>query len=112
MLWDPCGTTYPPVRADTSEFKDLARKTKSSFAAVGPCGTSYRHVRALRRVLGVAGTVLLGGALAWAPVAAFTGEMLPVTKAGLAGVALLILMKLLPRRDATPEHQPDLDDER
>jgi hypothetical protein len=66
----------------------------------------------LRRVLGLAGTVLLGGALALAPVAAFTGEMLTVTKAGLAGVALLIIMKLLPRpplpndADSTPEHLP------
>jgi len=53
----------------------------------------------LRRVLGVAGTALLGGALAWAPVAAFTGEMLTVTKAALVGVALLIVMRILPRRD-------------
>ena len=70
----------------------------------------------LRRALGLAGTGLLGGAVAWAPVAAFTGEMLTVTKAGLAGVALLIIMKLLPRRplpdnsDGTPDHRP-LDDE-
>jgi len=67
----------------------------------------------LRRVLGVVGTALLGGALVWAPVAAFTGEMLTVTKAALAGVALLIIMKLLPRHDVTPEHrQHPLDDER
>ena len=66
---------------------------------------------ALRRALGVAGTVLLGGALAWAPVAAFTDGMLMVTKAALAGIALLIVMKLLPWRDATLEHRPDsLDD--
>jgi len=66
----------------------------------------------LRRVLGVVGTVLLGGAVAWAPVAAFTGEMLTVTKTGLAGVVLLIIMKLLPRHDATQEHrQRRLDDE-
>lgn len=76
----------------------------------------FRHsaaVHTLRRALGVAGTVLVGGALAWAPVAAFTGDMLMVTKAALAGVALLIVMKVLPRRDATPEHRQDsLDDER
>jgi hypothetical protein len=67
----------------------------------------------LRRVLGVAGTALLGGALVLAPVAAFTGDMLTVTKAGLAGVALLIVMKFLPRRTVTPEHPPDpVDDER
>jgi hypothetical protein len=70
-------------------------------------------VLTLRDVLGVVGTVLLGGALAWAPVAAFTGEMLTVTKVALAGVALLIIMKLLQRRDATPEHRPDpRDDQR
>ena len=56
-------------------------------------------------MLGAAGTVLLGGALAWAPVAAFTGDMLVVTKAALAGVALLIVMKLLPRRAATPKER-------
>jgi hypothetical protein len=45
----------------------------------------------------VVAALLIGGALAWAPVAAFTGDMLPVTKAALAGVALLIVAKLLPR---------------
>lgn len=67
----------------------------------------------LRRLLGMTGTVLLGGALGWAPVAAFTGDMLMVTKVGLAGVALLIIMKLLPARrrtdvtdvDVPPAHQ-------
>jgi hypothetical protein len=39
--------------------------------------------------------------------------MLTVTKVALAGVALLIIMKLLQRRDATPEHRPDpRDDQR
>ena len=52
----------------------------------------------LRRVLGLTGTVLLGGALIWAPIAAFTGQMLTVTKVGLAGVALLVIMKILPQR--------------
>ena len=70
------------------------------------------RVHRLRRVLGVAGGVLLGGALAWAPVAAFTGNMLWVTKAGLAGVALLIVMKLLPRPADTEKHRPgSLDNE-
>jgi hypothetical protein len=73
----------------------------------------YSVVLALRRVVGVAGAVLLGGALVWAPVAAFTGEMVTVTKAGLAGVALLVVMKLLPRRDAAAQDRLDpLDDER
>jgi len=74
-------------------------------------------LRIVRSVLGLAGTVLLGAALALAPVAAFTGEMLMITKAALAGVALLIIMKLVPRPPAdgsngTPEHRPNpLDDE-
>ena len=68
----------------------------------------------LRRVLGLAGAILLGSALAWAPVAAFRGEMLPVTKAALAGVALLILMKLLPQGKGVddaghPRHPPDFE---
>jgi len=50
----------------------------------------------------MAGTALLSGALAWAPVAAVMGEMVSVTKAGLAGVALLIFMKVLPHRAARP----------
>ena len=40
LLWDPCGTSYPPVRATETEFKHLACKTRSSLLAVGPCGTS------------------------------------------------------------------------
>ena len=49
VLWDPCGTSYPPVRVASTEFKHLARKTRCSFLAVGPCGTSHPHVRAGRR---------------------------------------------------------------
>ena len=71
----------------------------------------YEVVGALRSALGVAGAVLLGGALALAPIAAFTGDMLTVTKAALAGVALLIIMKLLSRHDAGSEPPPDLDNE-
>ena len=74
-------------------------------------GKRYEVVLALRSALGVAGTVLLGGALVLAPIAAFTGEMLTVTKAALAGVALLITMKLLPRHDAASEPRQDLDNE-
>ena len=51
----------------------------------------------LRRALFAIAALLIGGALAWAPIAAFTGDMLPVTKAALAGVAALIAAKLLPR---------------
>ena len=73
------------------------RHFRSTFAATG-----YGSLRAiLRRVLRVVGSLLLGGALAGAPVAAFTGDMLWVTKAALVGVALLIVMKLIPRHDAT-----------
>ena len=72
-------------------------------------GTARRRrqtlVSVLRRVLGLSGAVLLGGALAWAPIAAFTGEMLLVTKVALTGVAFLLVMKLLPRRDAAEPRQ-------
>lgn len=68
-------------------------------------------VLVLRRVLGTVGILLLGGALAWAPVAAFRGDMLMVTKIALAGLAFLIVMKLLPPRDATPEHRPEATDD-
>jgi hypothetical protein len=61
----------------------------------------------LRRAFGAIGTVLLGAALAWAPVAAFTGGMSAVMKLGLAGVAFLIVMKLLPRRDAGDRSSAD-----
>ena len=70
----------------------------------------YAVVPLLRGVLGLAGTLLLGGALAWAHIAAFTGDMLRVTKSALAGVALLLIMKLLPRCDDASESRPDLDD--
>ncbi|MBK6805686.1 MAG: hypothetical protein IPG84_12855 [Betaproteobacteria bacterium] len=51
----------------------------------------------IRRALGIAGTVLLGGALALAPIAAFGGDMRIVSGTGIAGIALLIVMRLLPR---------------
>lgn len=85
----------------------MARPLRSSAIALAVRFRRYAAALTLRRTLGVAGTALLGGALAWAPVAAFTGEMLTVTKVALAGVALLIVMKLVPRRDVTPEHGPD-----
>ena len=71
----------------------------------------YPVVQTLRRALGLAGTVLLAGALAGAPVAAFIGEMLLVTKAALAGVVLLIVMQLLPRGDDAEEHRPGVSDD-
>ena len=48
LLWDGCGTFYPQVLADATQFKDLAGKTRSSCPAVGLCGTSRAHVRAGR----------------------------------------------------------------
>lgn len=52
---------------------------------------------AIRRALGLAGIALLGGALALAPIVAFGGDMRVVSGLGLAGIALLIVMRLLPR---------------
>lgn len=57
----------------------------------------------IRRALGLAGTALLGGALAIAPILAFGGDMRLVSGLGLAGIALLIVMRLLPR---PPEPDP------
>jgi hypothetical protein len=48
LLWDRCGTSYPQVLADETQFKDLAGKTRSSCPAVGRRGTSHAHVRAGR----------------------------------------------------------------
>src|SRR5205823_3134270 len=39
LLWDRCGTSYPPVHADLTEFKHFASETKSFFLVVGPYGT-------------------------------------------------------------------------
>jgi hypothetical protein len=64
-----------------------------------------RWLALLRGLLAAAGILLLGGALVWAPVAAFQGaDMLLVTKAGIAGVVLALVAKLIPlRRVATEE---------
>ena len=51
----------------------------------------------LRRAFGLAGIVLLGVALALAPILAFRGEMTIVSALGIAGIACLIVMRLLPR---------------
>ena len=61
-------------------------------------------VCSIRRALGLAGTTLLGGALAIAPILAFDGDMRLVSGLGIAGIALLIVMRLLPR---PPEPAPD-----
>ena len=44
----------------------------------------------IRRALGIAGTVLLGGALALAPIAAFGGDMRIVSGTGIAGPTRLL----------------------
>lgn len=55
-----------------------------------------------RAWIGTAGIVLLGGALAVAPILAILGDMRMVTAAGVAGIALLIVARFLPRA-AEPE---------
>jgi hypothetical protein len=47
LLWDLCGTSYPPVRARLTEFKGSARKTKSSLLS---CGTVWDFLSTPRRV--------------------------------------------------------------
>ncbi|HVE50222.1 MAG TPA: hypothetical protein VNG69_11465 [Casimicrobiaceae bacterium] len=54
-------------------------------------------MRALFRVLGVAGIVLLGAALAIAPIYAFEDRMTIVSGLGIAGIACLILAWLVRR---------------
>jgi hypothetical protein len=54
-----------------------------------------KAIGALRVSLGAMGIALLGVALAYAPIAAFDGDMAIVTKLGLAGVALVLLAWLL-----------------
>ena len=56
----------------------------------GPAG-------AFRRAFGLAGILLLGIALALAPILAFQGEMIVVSGIGIAGIACLIVYRLLPR---------------
>jgi hypothetical protein len=62
----------------------------------------------LFRVLGFAGAVLLGAALAIAPVAAFENRMTVVSGLGIAGIACL-LVAWLARRFA-PRAPPSPDD--
>ena len=57
----------------------------------------------VRRAFGVAGIVLLGIALALAPILAFRGEMTLVSALGIAGIACLIVMRLMPRPPAPPD---------
>lgn len=64
-------------------------------------------VAPVRKALAVAGIVLLGGALAYAPIAAFDGDMTAVSKAGIAGAALVVLAWLLPRPPASETGEAD-----
>lgn len=57
--------------------------------------------------MAVAGIVLLGGALAYAPIAAFDGDMTVVSKAGIAGALLVLLAWLLPRPPAAGAAEMD-----
>lgn len=55
------------------------------------------NLATLRGGLGLAGIVLLGAALAIAPILAVEGEMRLVSGLGIGGIACLIVMRLLPR---------------
>jgi hypothetical protein len=58
----------------------------------------------LFRVAGIAGLVLLGAALAIAPIAAFQDRMTVVSGLGIAGIAMLVVAWLIRRRmPAAPE---------
>ncbi len=61
-------------------------------------------VYTVRRYLGITGIVLLGIALALAPILAFQGQMSFVSAVGIAGIACLIVYRVLPRpRDEQDE---------
>ncbi len=64
-------------------------------------------VAAVRKVLALAGIALLGGALAYAPIAAFDGDMTIVSKAGIAGAVLVLAAWLLPRPRASAAEEAD-----
>jgi hypothetical protein len=63
----------------------------------------------LRRAFGLAGILLLGVALALAPILAFQGEMILVSGIGIAGIACLIVYRLLPRPRGAAEPSPPVD---
>jgi len=66
----------------------------------GGRGRRTLNLVTIRRGFGVAGIGLLGIALAIAPIAAFQGQMTIVSGLGIAGIAALIVMRLLPRPPA------------
>lgn len=65
----------------------------------------------LFRVLGFAGAVLLGAALAIAPVAAFENRMIVVSGLGIAGIACLLVAwiarRFAPERPAPGDERRD-----
>ncbi len=69
--------------------------------AAGAATTDSR-IQVVRKALWLAGALLLGGALAYAPIAAFIDDMLTVTKVGLLGAALLLVARLMPRAAERP----------
>lgn len=59
----------------------------------------------LRRGFGIAGIVLLGVALALAPILAFQGGMTLVSGLGIAGIACLIVMRLIRKQESEDRDQ-------
>lgn len=64
-----------------------------------------------RKVIGLAGIACLGGALAYAPIAALADDIGTVSNVGLAGLALILVARCLPgppatRRDAERAPSP------
>ena len=80
----------PPKRPPVASPRGGARPWGGPAGALG----------IVRRYCGIAGTVLLGVALALAPILAFQGGMTYVSGIGIAGIALLIVYRLLPRPPA------------
>ena len=63
----------------------------------------------LFRIVGALGIVLLGAALAIAPVAAFEDRMITLSGLGIAGIACLLIAWLLRKWDARMHPPPSPD---
>lgn len=59
------------------------------------------------RILGFVGAVLLGAALAIAPIAAFENRMTVVSALGIAGIVALLIAWLARRFAPTPPEPPE-----
>ena len=59
-----------------------------------------------RQRVGLAGIVVLGAALAYAPIAAFGDDMVGVSRLGILGIALLLVAWRLPRGPDVPPDPP------